>query len=446
MELEGIAEKGVSVVGLGKLGLGLALCIADGGFRTIGVDVDETVIATLSNSRSHLEEPGYDELLKSHKDRFSVTNSHREAVEETDVTFILVATPSIGDGRFSNRYVTSALRSLAEALRESGKAYHLFVISSTVAPGSTEKEFIPLIEEVSGRKLGEGFDVCFDPDFVALGSVVKDFKNPDLVIIGQSSEKAGDVIEGIHGQICSNAPPIHRMSVISGEIAKVSLNAYITMKISFANSVANICERIPGAEVDDITSAIGEDKRISPYYFRGGLAFGGTCFPRDTKAMATLQRDIGLDPSLMTAVDEVNDLQRENLYRLVTRSVRSDKKLGILGLAFKSGTPVIEESPGMALVEDLLKDDYDITVYDPLALRLAKGVFGDRVTYSDDIEHCLGGVEACVLMLASKEYKDAVEAFRPEREFLVVDCWRQIDGSAVGESVRLVRVGKFSDA
>ena len=178
----------VSVVGLGKLGLGLSLSFASSGIKVLGVDVNEHVVQSIQRGKSPIVEPRYQELITEVGNRFEATRSHVEAIEKTDVTFILVATPSIGDGRFSNRYVKSALKSLAEAFGKSTKPYHLFVISSTVVPGSTNKSFIPLLEHYSGKQLNKDFGVCYDPDFVALGSVVKDFLNPDLVVIGESDQ------------------------------------------------------------------------------------------------------------------------------------------------------------------------------------------------------------------------------------------------------------------
>jgi len=287
--------------------VGLARWLAESGIETRGVEVDEQVVDSINDLRTPIIEPQYQELITGLGGRFRASRSHAEAIEKTDTTFILVATPSVGDGRFSNRNVTSALKSLAEAFGKSKKTYHLFVISSTVVPGSTEQTFIPVIEEYSGRAFRKDFDVCFDPDFVALGTVVRDFQNPDLVIIGESSPAAGEKIEAIHRRMCRNQPAIHRMSLISAEVAKVSLNAYITMKISFANTVANLCEKIPGADVDAITNAIGEDRRISPHYLRGGLAFGGTGFPEITKLFMTILPDLGIDPVLISAVDDVNN-------------------------------------------------------------------------------------------------------------------------------------------
>lgn len=435
----------VSVVGLGKLGLGLALCMASRGIETLGVDVNEDVVASINRGRTPIIEPMYQELIEELGSKFRATINHAEAIERTDTTFILVATPSIGDGRFSNRYVKSALKSLSEALKHSNKPHHLFVISSTVVPGSTDRTFIPIIEQYSGRKLNEGFSVAFDPDFVALGTVVKDFWNPDLVIIGETCREAGDRVEAIHRQMCKNEPKISRMSIISGEVAKVSLNAYITMKISFANTVANLCERIPGADVDAITTAIGADKRISPFYLKGGLAFGGTCFPRDTKAFNTIARNSGLDSDLIASVERVNDEQNRHLVKIVSRYLSSEKKVSILGVAFKDKTPVIEASPAIVLIQELVTEDVDVTIYDPLGMQSAQTVFDDEISYANSVQECLESSPVCVLTLMSKEYKQAVESFVPEKQLTVIDCWRQLDHTKLHENIKIVAIGRFND-
>lgn len=432
----------VSVVGLGKLGLGLSLCMAKAGIETLGVDVNENVVNSINNGKTPIIEPQYQELITELGESYRATTSHAEAIEKTDITFILVATPSIGDGRFSNRYVKSALKSLAEAFGRSQKPYHLFVISSTVVPGSTEKTFIPIIEQYSNRKFMEDFDVCFDPDFVALGTVVKDFQNPDLVIIGESRKEAGDKVEALHKKMCHNDPKIARMSLISGEVAKVSLNAYITMKISFANTVANLCERIPGTDVDAITSAIGQDKRISPYYIRGGLAFGGTCFPRDTKAFMTISKQYDLEPTLLQAVENVNVEQNKHLAKVVKENLTEDNKISVLGLAFKDKTPVIEASPAISLIQELVIDDVDVTVFDPLAMESTKSVFDDEISYSGNIEECLESSPVCIVTLMSKEYKEAIENFNPNKELILIDCWRQFDRLKLDKNIKLIEIGR----
>jgi UDPglucose 6-dehydrogenase len=437
-------DQKVSVIGLGKLGLGLGLCFASTGIETLGVDVDDHLVNAINEGKAPIIEPDYEELIESVGTKFRATTNHGQAIDETDISFILVATPSIGDGRFSNRYIKSALRSLSEAFGKSKKPYHLFVISSTVVPGSAEKTFIPLIEQYSGRKFMHDFDVCFDPDFVALGTVVRDFRNPDLVIIGESRTEAGDKVEALHMKMCRNNPKISRMSLISAEVAKVSLNAYITMKISFANTVANLCERIPGADVDAITNAIGADRRISPFYFRGGLAFGGTCFPRDTKAFMTITRQYELDPVLIEAVERVNAEQNRHLAEKVRSFLTPENKISVLGVAFKNNTPVIEQSPAISLIQELVIDDVDVTIYDPLAMDAARTVFDDEITYAPSIEDCLKSSPVCVLTLTSAHYKEKIEAFKPEKPLLMIDCWRQLDGSKLHSNVSLVALGRFA--
>lgn len=437
----------ISVVGLGKLGLPLAACFAERGFETIGVDIQADIVNAINRGLSPVVEPDLPEMLaRLGGKQLKATLDHREAIENTGITVILVTTPSNPDGSFSNRYVEMALQSLAEAFRASRKDYHLFVISSTVMPGSTDNSFIPLIERVSGRKLGEGFDVCYIPDFVALGQVMHDFLNPDLVVLGETNPEAGDRMEAVYKQMCLNDPYIGRMSIISGEIAKVSLNAYITTKISFANMLANLCERIPGANVDDVTQTIGMDKRIAPYYFRGALGYGGTCFPRDTWAFLELANRYGLKAELISAVEKVNDYQDDHLLEVVLDEVaqRGTNTVGILGLAFKPGTPVITASPSIRLIEALLEKDLRIVAYDPLALDETRAVFGDRIEYMDSVHGCLNIAGVNVLMQPSSELKQAVESFVPNPPFTLVDGWRKVDPHNLDPEIKYVPIGRAS--
>lgn len=435
----------VSVVGLGKLGLCLAASLAHRGFETIGVDIQERVVSSINSGVSPIVEPGLDELIsKLGGTRLRATLSHKEAIDQTDITFVLVATPSNSDGSFSNRYVEAALKSLATAFGESEKEYHLFVISSTVMPGSTDCSFIPILEKYSGRKCNQDFAVCYNPDFVALGNVIKGFLRPDLVVIGETMPEAGAKVEAVHRQLCTNEPAISRMSIISAEIAKVCLNVYITLKVSFANSIANLCEHIPNADVDAITRAIGADKRISPYYFQGGLSFGGTCFPRDTRAYVSLAAKHGVQAELVHATVRVNEDQDQHLAEVVLREaeVLENKVVGILGLAFKPDTPVIIESPAVKLIQELLKHDMRIVVYDPLAMENTRAVFGDAIEYVHSAEESLAQSGLCVLTLRAPELKHAVEGYASARPLTVVDCWRMIEPAKLSDSVKYVALGQ----
>jgi UDPglucose 6-dehydrogenase len=434
----------VSVVGLGKLGLCLAAVMADRGYQTVGIDVDEGVVNAVNAGKSPLVEPGLNEIIGRHGGtRLRASTDHVEAMRHSDVTFVLVATPSNPDGTFSNRYVESALRSLATEFGRSGKTYHNFVVSSTVRPGSIRGSFIPLLEQHSGRRLNHDFGVCYDPDFVALGEVVKGFLQPDLVILGESDPRAGEQVATIHDKICTNRPAVARMSLISAEIAKVSLNTYITMKISFANMLANLCERIPGADVDAVTAGIGADRRISPHYFRAGLAFGGTCFPRDTAAFIALAEEFKVDSGLVRDLQRINDYQNRRLAEIVLeRTPRSNgNRVGILGLSFKARTAVITESPMIKLIEALLKYDLQITVYDPLAMNAARAVFEDQIECVSSADRCIEVSSTCVIGNREQEYKAAAEAYRGSAAKTMIDCWRILDSGKLATSVNYVPWG-----
>lgn len=435
----------ISLVGLGKLGLPLLACMAKAGYETLGVDIEQHVVEAVNSGRSPISEPGLAELIAEFGGkRLQATLDHRRAISETDVTYVLTATPSNPDGSFSNRHVEAALKALAQAFADIDKEYHLFVISSTVVPGSTMESFVPLIEKYSGKKLNQHFGVAFDPDFVALGNVVKDFLNPDLVIIGESDKRAGDLVEQIHHRMCENDPNVSRMSILNAELAKVCLNVYITTKITFANMISNLCERIPGADCDQITSGIGVDKRISPFYFSGGLGFGGTCFPRDTKAYKQISEKYKLRPTLVEAVDVVNDFQDENLLQFVLREVEGceNQTIGVLGLAFKEKTPVITQSPAIKLIQSLLDQGKSIIAHDPLANEQAKVLFGGQVEFVDTPELLLERSGVCVVTYRSKSFKVAVEGFAPSMPLKILDCWRLIDASFVDSKISIAYLGR----
>ncbi len=438
----------VSVVGLGKLGLCLAACVAERGIDTIGVDIDRQTVEMVNHNRAPWFEKGLDDLLaRNVGQRLLVTTDHVQAIESTDATFVLVATPSDPDGTFSNRFVEAALASLADALGRSQKPYHSFVISSTVMPGSTQELFIPLLEKLSGKKLHSNFSVCYDPDFVALGNALHGFLQPDLVVIGESDPMAGARLAALHRRICTNTPNIFRMSIVNAELAKVCLNTYITTKISFANSISNLCERIPGADVDSITTAIGADRRISPHYFRGGLSFGGTCFPRDIHAYIALAAKHGVQADLIDATKTVNRKQDEHLARVVLGELDrvQAKTVAVLGLAFTAGTQVVTESPSLKLIQVLLDHRFRVITTDPLAIENARALLGDSVEYRDHPSDCLEDCSLAVAMLQDNTIKRAIEAWQPKRTVTMVDPWRMLDCTYLAKRVRYVGLG-LSDA
>lgn len=351
----------IALFGLGKLGLPLALILSKY-YKTFGIDVDNKKVADLKVGVSPFFEPKLDDYLKENISNINFQTANEYDINEFDVAIILVNTPSNENGEFSNHFIFDVIRNLSIKLKKTNKKDFLFILSSTVMPKSHEL-IISEIEKISEKKLNDGFGFVYIPDLVALGNVIDDFQNPDLVILGQSSEKYGEIAKNIYSKFIKNNAPFIKMNLIESEITKVSLNAFITMKISFANFIGNICEKL-NCNSDNITKALGYDKRISPHYIKSGLAFGGTCFPRDTWAFIKMSEILGLDALHIKATQKINEQQNLNLYEKVSKF--KDKKIGIYGLSFKFGTSVTTESPGNILYQKLLSEKFDVVFFDEL--------------------------------------------------------------------------------
>lgn len=373
----------ISLVGLGKLGLPLLATFAKNNQKIIGIDVDENKIKALQNNELPFYEPNLKEYLINSNKNIKYSNNFSDVIEESDIAIILVNTPSNENGEFSNIYVYSAIKAICNELKNSCKKDFLFIISSTVMPRTCEY-IIQMIEQNTGRKLNENFGLTYIPDLVALGSVIKDFENPDVLILGESHSRYGDLAHKIYSNIIKNNAPIVRMKLIESEIAKVSLNAYVTMKISFANFLGNLSEKL-GANPHNITKALGYDGRISHNYFKSGLAFGGTCFPRDTWAFIKLSKNVGLDAVHIKATQLINENQNTLLYDKVKDY--KNKKIGIYGLSFKPNTYVTTESPGNILYKKLLGDGYSVIYYDKLVYS----------SYTDSVENFIKDSDVIVI-------------------------------------------------
>ena len=413
----------ISFIGLGKLGLPLATNFAKNGVEVIGVDKNKTLIELLANGESPFYEKGLRNNLNEANGNISYTDSYSNIIKLTDKSVILVNT-QIGQS-YSSKYVKVAITDLCNELKKSDKEYHLFILSSTVLPGEIEEVFIPLIEKETGRKLNEGFGFSYVPDFVKLGSVINDFENPDMVVIGSSDSVSDKLTEELYDCIPKNNAPVYNMTLAEAEITKVSLNAYVVNKISFANFLSNLCEKVDNANIDNITNALGSDKRISPYFIKGGLSFGGTCFPRDTWAFIEFAKKHNMKAKQLIATDDINKEQDINLLKVVQSFDKDD--VSILGLSFKPDSPVIINSASIQLIENLLDINKNITVYDPLCIDDVKHKFGSKIKYADSIEDCVKSSELVVVALGYKEFKEISDDWKSFDEHIILDCWRFLD-------------------
>jgi UDP-glucose 6-dehydrogenase len=270
----------LSVIGLGKLGSAMLASFAHKGWDVFGVDINQNFVDKINGGIAPVYEPQVTELLQKNIDHIVATTDLRYAILNSMATFIIVPTPSLESGRFSIEYVEKVIRGMAPAIREKN-GYHLVVITSTVLPGDSV-HLRELLEALSGKISGIDFGFCYNPDFIALGKIVHDFLNPDMILIGQDDETAGEILEKIHLSIVDNSPTIHRMSLYNAELAKIGLNSYCTLKITYANVIAEICENMPTGDASVVLNAIGADSRVGNKYFRGGLGFSGPCVRPET--------------------------------------------------------------------------------------------------------------------------------------------------------------------
>lgn len=329
----------ISVVGIGRLGICFAAVFAKRGHHVICVDIREERIREINEERVKTTEPSLAEYLRD-SEEFEATTDYDYAVASTDITFIVVNTPSQLDGSFSNEQVESVLKGMIPALRE--KESHLVAVASTVMPGSM-RGFSRLLNM-------SHVGLCYNPSFIAQGDVIRGLEEPDLILIGESDLQSGDLLQDLWNKTLRTHVPIVRISWENAELIKIALNAYITMKISFANTLTEICEQLEGGDVDAVTQAIGLDSRIGRKYLKGGLGYGGPCFPRDNRAFFRAASTLGVEAPLASMVDVVNRRQVERVLRLV-EGLPGEKV--VLGSTYKPGTDIIEESQAAEIAERL---------------------------------------------------------------------------------------------
>jgi UDPglucose 6-dehydrogenase len=357
------AIKSVSVCGLGKLGACMAATFAARGFNVVGVDIDPEKIRRVNAGEPPVDEPLLAETITEGRQRLRATDDPAETVA-TDASFFIPPSPSLPDGSFATDHLLKAMRPVAQAIRSAGKKGHIFVCSSTTTPGAVDSVLIPMLEKETGWKAGKDFGVCYNPEFIALGNVINGLLEPDMVLIGESDPESGALLEDLYRRYTRNKCRIARMSIISAELTKISVNSYITMKISFTNQLRMIAEKFPKADINTILDAIGTDTRIGKKYLRAGLSFGGPCFPRDNRLLAYTARQSGLQAPLAEASDRVNELTKENLLEKVTGMVKPGASVLVLGMSYKPDTYITEESAGLHLAQNLKQKGYRVLVHD----------------------------------------------------------------------------------
>jgi UDPglucose 6-dehydrogenase len=389
----------IAVIGTGYVGLVTGTCLAETGHRVTCVDIDERKIATLSAGGIPIYEPGLEELVKRNvrDGRLDFTTSTADAVRDVDVAFIAVGTPPGETGEADLSYVLAAAEQIG---RDIGR-YTVIVNKSTVPVGSAEK-----VAEVVGRVAKMPFDVVSNPEFLKEGAAIDDFMRPDRIVVGVSSERARAVIAELYAPFVRTEQPILFMDPRSSELTKYAANSMLATRISFMNDIAGLCERM-GADVDHVRRGMGSDKRIGYPFLFPGAGFGGSCFPKDVRALMTMARGVGLDFDLLRSVERVNERQKRTLVDKALRHFGSLQGLtvAVWGLAFKPKTDDMREAPAITVIEGLIGNGAKVRAHDPVATEVATKIFGGRVEFAPDPYAAAAGADALFLVTEWNEFR-----------------------------------------
>jgi UDPglucose 6-dehydrogenase len=400
----------ISVIGVGYVGLCTSVGFASKGYQVTASDNVAEKVAKIKEGIPPFHEPALPEMLKETIQNGHLTclvNGTEKAVLETDVTYVTVGTPSKPDGSIDLQFIEAAVRDIGKALKEKTK-YHVVVVKSTVVPGTTQNTVKSILEEESGKKCGKDFGLCMNPEFLRQGSAFADTSNADRVVIGGCDKKSVDTIESLwKGFYAPKVPPIIRTSLATAELIKYASNSMLATKISFINTIANMCEKIPGADVKVVAGAMGLDKRIGPLFLDAGLGYGGSCFPKDVKALIACSKTFGYTPELLESVENVNHTQPLKVVELCKEQLGDlkDKNIAILGLAFKPDTDDMREARVIPIVNQLLKEGAKVTAYDPVATTMAKNIFQNKIQYATSAIECLKNADCAILVTEWNEFK-----------------------------------------
>ena len=406
----------VSVVGSGYVGTTLAACLADLGHAVTAVDIDDDVVAIIRAGEAPIHEPGLEELIAAHAgNRLDATTDHA-AVRETDVTFLAVNTPSKSDGSIDTAAIEAAARGVGEAIGDA-RDPPVTVVKSTVVPGTTEDVLRPALEEAAGREL----PVATNPEFLREGTAVSDFMDPDKIVVGSETAATTAVLEGVYDPLLADGTvPFVETGLREAEMIKYANNAFLAAKVSLINDIGNICKE---HEVDayEVADAIGLDDRIGAKFLRSGVGWGGSCFPKDVAAIIAAARARGYDPPMLDAAVTVNDEQPHRLLRLLDKHVEvADRRVAVLGLAFKPGTDDVRNSRAVPVIEGLLDRGANVVGYDPVATDRMRERFPE-IDYADSARTALADAHGAVVVTDWDEFAALDTEFDAMATRVVVD-------------------------
>jgi UDPglucose 6-dehydrogenase len=369
----------ISIIGTGYVGSVTGVCFAEMGHQICFVDIDQTKLDAINSAKSPVFEPDLDELLVKNQKKITTTTDISEAVNQTDLTMICVGTPQKTDGSSDLRFINDAANSIGKALADKIEKYHTVIVKSTVLPGTTSNVVQPVLERESGKEASKDFGIGANPEFLKEGSAVKDFFHTDRIVIGANDPKTKKALEDLYNPLHA---PIFTTDIKTAEMIKYVSNAFLATKISFSNEIGNLC-KVNEIDSYEVFRGVGMDSRINPHFFRSGIGFGGSCFPKDIHALISFAKSRETDTRILQAVLSVNDKQPQKLIELLKKHLDiRGKKIGILGLSFKPDTDDIRESRAIPVISEILAAGAEVIAYDPMAIPAFSALF-PNIQYAD---------------------------------------------------------------
>ena len=419
----------ISVIGTGYVGAVTGTCLAEMGNRVTFVGRNREKLDLLGSGKTPIYEPGLEELLTTNKERIKTTTDLSSAIKETDITFVCVGTPSRDDGSIDLQQINDVSVTIGKSLAENEK-YHTIIVKSTVLPGTTEEFIIPILERESGKKAFIDFGIASNPEFLKEGSAVDDFFHTDRVVIGVNDKKTENVLKNLYSPLKA---PMFSTNIRTSEMVKYASNAFLATKISFANEIGNLCKEA-GIDSYEVFQGVGLDSRINPSFFRTGIGFGGSCFPKDVRALIAHAQNLGQEPRVLTAVMGTNDDQPGKMIDLLKRHMDiTGKTIGILGLAFKPDSDDVRESRAIPVINMLLQEGAKIKAFDPVAMDNFRPII-PGITYAQNAEDVLSS-DAVLILTEWKDFENLdyhgkvvidgrrIEKARREAEVYEGVCW-----------------------
>lgn len=430
----------VGIIGTGYVGLVTGVCLGELGFPITCGDIIAEKIEKINSGIPPIYEKGLDVLLKKLIDQklLIATLSTNEVVQNSDIILICTGTPSNNDGEIDLSYVKQAAKDIGHELSVTS-SYKTVVVKSTVIPGTTTNVVKSILEESSGKKVNIDFGLGMNPEFLKEGLAIEDFKNPDRIIIGSEDDQAFEMISKLYQGFTS---PILRVNCTTAEMIKYASNAFLAVKVSFINEISNICEKL-GANISEVAKGMGLDKRISPKFLRPGLGFGGSCFPKDVKALRAAANHYGIETKILEASLNVNEMQPLKPLEFLENNLKElkDRKIAILGLAFKPDTDDVRESRAIPLITELLKRESIVVTYDPIAMEMAQKLLPNKTIYANSIEETLENADACILVTEWDEFKKlSVLDFSKMKTKIIYDGRRILDWQKLQDNGCIISV------